>query len=219
MVGAAALNFSISFLMLITVLFRAGDIESAIKSRTGQPYIEILYNATGSTTGTALMVSYIILSLVFCAVNMVTTSSRQLYSFARDGGVPFSQTLSKVIHCSSQSFGPTILTEILKVSQRFRVPTNAIIATLTFTVILSLVLIGSDLAFNIIASLGACAILGSYIISISCITFRKMTGYKLPRTRFPLGRMGLPINILALCFLCLAFVLVRPSTQVMNREH
>lgn len=41
MVGAAALNFTIAFLMLITVLFRAGDIETAINSPTGQPYIEV----------------------------------------------------------------------------------------------------------------------------------------------------------------------------------
>jgi amino acid transporter len=94
------------------------------------------------------------------------------------------------------------------VSKRTSIPTNAIIATLTFTVLLSLVLIGSDTAFNIIASLGASAILSSYIISITCISYRKITGYKLPKTRFPLGKFGLPINILALCFLWLAFVLV-----------
>ena len=101
MVGAAALNFTISFLMLLTVLFRAGNINDAINSPTGQPYIEILLNATGSVAGTAVMVAYIILSLMFCAINMVTTSSRQLYSFARDGGTPFSPWLAKV--CSVPS--------------------------------------------------------------------------------------------------------------------
>lgn len=79
---------------------------------------------------------------------------------------------------------------------------------MTFTILLSLVLIGSGTAFNIIASLGASAILSSYIISITCIVYRKITGYKLPTTRFPLGKAGIPINILALCFLWLAFVLV-----------
>ncbi|KAK4631191.1 hypothetical protein CLAFUW4_02390 [Fulvia fulva] len=203
MVGAAALNFSISFLMLLTVLFRAGDIEKAISSPTGQLYIEILLNTTGSVAGTAIMVSYIILSLLFCAVNMVTTSSRQLYSFARDGGLPFSKFFAKV-------------------SPRNHIPMNAVCSTLIFTVVLSLVLIGSPLAYNIIASLGAASILGSYLISISCIAYRKATGYRLPPTRFPLGRLGLPINILALCFLSLAFVLVffpaapDPKPQDMN---
>lgn len=96
MVGAAAVNFSISFLMLLTVLFRAGDIDAALNSRTGQPYIEILLNTTGSTAGTAVMVAYITLSLMFCAVNIATTGSRQLFSFARDKGLPFSRFLSKV---------------------------------------------------------------------------------------------------------------------------
>lgn len=99
MVGAAALNFTIGFLMLITLLFRAGSISDAINSPTGQPYIEILLNATGSVAGTAVMVAYVILALMFCAINMVTTSSRQLYSFARDGGLPFAKTLSKVRVC------------------------------------------------------------------------------------------------------------------------
>jgi hypothetical protein len=65
---------------LITLLFRAGSIEAAINSPTGQPYIEILLNATGSVAGTAVMVAYIILALIFCAINMVTTSFRQLYA-------------------------------------------------------------------------------------------------------------------------------------------
>ena len=189
MVGAAALNFTISFLMLLTVLFRAGNIDLDINSATGQPYIEILLNTTGSVAGTAVMVAYIILSLIFCAINMVTTSSRQLFSFARDGGVPGSRWLAKV-------------------SPGRNIPTNAIISTMGFTIVLSLILIGSDLAFNIIASIGASSILGSYIVSISTITARKIYGYKLPSTRFSLGRAGLPINILALCFLCLAFVMV-----------
>lgn len=120
---------------------------------------------------------------------MVTTSSRQLYSFARDEGLPFSKFFAKV-------------------SPRNSIPMNAVCSTLVFTVVLSLVLIGSSLAFNIIASLGAASILGSYLISISCIAYRKATGYRLPPTRFPLGILGLPINILALCFLSVAFVLV-----------
>lgn len=46
MVGAASLIFTISFLLLLIVLFRAGDITEAINSPTGQPYIDVLLNAT-----------------------------------------------------------------------------------------------------------------------------------------------------------------------------
>lgn len=41
--------------MLILLLFRAGNIEAAINSPTGQPYIGIILNATGSVAGTAVM--------------------------------------------------------------------------------------------------------------------------------------------------------------------
>ena len=190
MVGAAAFNFTISFLMLLVILFRAGDITEALESPTGQPYIAIILNATGSTAGTAVLVAYIVLALMFCATNMVTTSSRQLFSFARDGGMPYSAWLSKV-------------------SPHNNIPTNAIICTTCFTVVLSAILAGSPLAFNIIASLGAAAILGSYVISIGTITYRRIRGYKLLNTQFSLGKFGLPINIAALAFVTFAWVLVR----------
>jgi choline transport protein len=189
MVGAASLNFTISFLLLLIILFRAGDIAEAINSPTGQPYIAILLHATGSVAGTAVMVAYIIFALIFCATNMVTTSSRQLFAFARDNGLPFSPWLAKV-------------------SPTRRIPTNAIICTACFTLILSVVLAGSPLAFNIIASLGAAAILGSYVVSIGTITYRRIKGYKMLKTQFSLGRFALPINILALAFVIFAWVLV-----------
>ncbi|KAK5128107.1 hypothetical protein LTR08_004199 [Meristemomyces frigidus] len=203
MVGSAAFNFTISFLLLLVVLFRAGDVSAAIDSPTGQPYIAILLNATGSTAGTAVLVAYIILALIFCATNMVTTSSRQLFAFARDGGMPYSNWLSKI------SPGKSI-------------PTNAIICTTCFTVVLAAILAGSPLAFNIIASLGAAAILGSYIISIGTITYRRIRGYKMLNTQFSLGRFALPNNHLALCFCSFAWVLAffpavpNPTAETMN---
>ena len=98
---------------------------------------------------------------------------------------------------------------MIQVSPSKNIPINAVMSTMAFTVVLSLVLIGSDLAFNVIASIGASAILGSYIVSISTLTYRRINGYKLLSSTFSLGRLGLPINILALCFLWLAFVMVR----------
>lgn len=101
MVAAAGVNFSIGFVLLVLILFRAGDVEAAVNSPTGQPYIAILLSATRSVAGTSALVAYIILALVFCATNVVTTSSRQLFAFARDRGVPFSGWLSQVCNNAS----------------------------------------------------------------------------------------------------------------------
>jgi choline transport protein len=83
MVAAAATNFTIGFALLILILYRAGDIQAAIESPTGQPYIAILLDCTKSVSGTAILVVYMAFALLFCATNVVTTSSRQLFSFGK----------------------------------------------------------------------------------------------------------------------------------------
>ena len=190
MVGAAACNFTIGFVLLIVVLFRAGDVDAAISSPTGQPYIAIILNATQSVSGTAVLVAYMTMALLFCATNVVTTSSRQLFSFARDGGVPFSRYVAKV-------------------SETQFIPVTAIVCTIAVTVVLSLILIGSSLAFNIIASLFGVALLGSYLTSVSTLVYQRVRGHRLPTTRFSLGRFGLPINLATIAFDLFAFVIVR----------
>ncbi|KAK5689275.1 hypothetical protein LTR17_026376 [Elasticomyces elasticus] len=189
MVATAVSNFTLGFALLIMILYRAGDIQAAIDSPTGQPYIAILLNATGSVTGTAILVGYIVLALLFCATNLVTTSSRQLFSFARDQGVPFWKYLSQV-------------------SEKSHVPVRAIAATVSVTIGLSVMLTGSSLAFNIIASLGGVAILGSYLVSLSALVYQRLCGSKLPRTDFSLGRYGLPINLATIVFDLFAFIMV-----------
>ncbi|KAJ9626912.1 hypothetical protein H2203_003369 [Taxawa tesnikishii (nom. ined.)] len=179
MIFSAFLNFSISFGMLLAILYRSGDLAQALESPTGQPYIQILYNVTGSRSATGVMVAYIILSLMFCAINMVSPKSH--------------------------------------------IPTYAILATLFFTVAISLIIIGSSTAFNIIVSLGACAILASYIVSISCLLYLRIRGDDLLPSPFSLGRgPGIVINGLALAFLWLAYVMVfwpsapNPTAASMN---
>jgi choline transport protein len=77
----------------------------------------------------------------------------------------------------------------------------------TIAVLLSLVNIGSHIAFNVISSLGVGALLSSYIVSISCITLKRLRGEVLIRSSFSLGRAGLSINIFSVLFLVSAFVL------------
>ncbi|KAK3703702.1 hypothetical protein LTR37_014280 [Vermiconidia calcicola] len=203
MIGAAAINFTIGFVLLIVVLFRAGDFHDAIASPTGQPYIAILLNATQSVPGTAVLVAYMTLALLFCATNVVTTSSRQLFSFARDSGVPFSRALATV-------------------SETSLIPVRAIVCTIVVTVILSLILIGSSLTFNIIASLFGVALLSSYLTSVSTLVYQRVRGYRLPTTRFSLGRYGLLINIATIVFDLFAFVIMffppgpKPTPAAMN---
>lgn len=73
---------------------------------------------------------------------------------------------------------------------------------------LSLINIGSTVAFNIINSVGVGALMISYIICIGCLVWRKITKRQLLPTKYPVGNgsFGLATNCFALCFLVVVFI-------------
>lgn len=74
-------------------------------------------------------------------------------------------------------------------------------------VLLSLINIGSTVAFNNIAALGVVALLSSYMISISCIVIKKWRGEPLPPSKWSMGKYGIVVNILSVLYLVLVFIL------------
>lgn len=168
---------------------------------TGQPHIQILYNATQSVAGTTILASIIIIMAIFGCVNMVAACSRQLYAFARDNGVPFSASLSQV---------------------RWDIPLNSVLVSFCISVGLSLINIGSTTAFNSVASLGTCAILSSYAISISCMFVKRWRKEPLLPSKFSLGKSGIWVNGMSILYLCLAITFAffptfpHPTPDLMN---
>lgn len=90
------INGAMGLAMIIAMLYGATDIDEAINSPTGYPYIEIFYQATGSKAGTAVMTSLIIVMTLSAIVGVIAATSRMFWAFARDRGLPFWSTLSKV---------------------------------------------------------------------------------------------------------------------------
>jgi choline transport protein len=103
MIMYAVVNFGLGFTMLLAFIFVVGDVDSILSSATGQPWIQVIWNATGSRGGTIAMAAIVAAFFLFAAVNTNTTSSRQLYALARDGGLPFSGWICRV----SIGLGPT----------------------------------------------------------------------------------------------------------------
>jgi amino acid transporter len=135
-----------------------------------------------------LTIPLLLLQYFFCAVNQVTTSSRQVYAFARDKGLPCHAFLSRVQPGTG-------------------VPANSVYVTLIFTCLIALIIIGSPPAFNIILSVSATGLFTSYIVVISAVLAKKLRGETFPPSRFNVGRkFGIFANVAALCFLSVAFV-------------
>jgi choline transport protein len=72
------------------------DGPSVLSTPTGYPYIQIFYNVTGSLAATNAMTALILILGFFGNVTVMAGSSRQLFAFARDEGMPFSKWIAKV---------------------------------------------------------------------------------------------------------------------------
>ncbi|KAK8127243.1 amino acid transporter [Apiospora sp. TS-2023a] len=105
---------------------------------------------------------------------------------------------------------------------RFNLPINSIMTTLIFTILLTLIAIGSPVAFNTLTSLGGTAIMSSYICSIGCVLWRRITHKPLLPSKLSLGRYGLFINLVSMLFLIVTFVFSffppspNPTPDLMN---
>lgn len=198
MVATAIVNYIMGWLMTITIMSTLGDITSILSTPTGQPYIQVVLNATQSRVGTSILTATVAVILLFAAVNLVTTSSRQLFAFARDRGLPFSKTLAYV-------------------RPGWDIPLNAVLATLAISTLLSLIIIGSSIAFNVIVSIGQVGTVASYIVPIACMLRKRLVSEPLLPSRFDLGRGGIYVNTVALCFLVIAFVF--PFFPMMNHPN
>jgi amino acid transporter len=98
---SVVINGAMGLAMIIAMLYSATDIDAAIESPTGYPYIEIFHQATGSRGGTAAMTALIIVMTLSAIVGVIAATSRMFWAFARDRGLPFWPTLSKVCFLSS----------------------------------------------------------------------------------------------------------------------
>lgn len=58
---------------------------------SGYPIVDVIYETTGSYAATCVLISFLIVLLFFSAVSTVASSSRQIWSFARDHVSPKSQ--------------------------------------------------------------------------------------------------------------------------------
>ena len=141
-------------------------------------------------------------------MNCVMTSSRQLWAFARDKGTIISPRSSpSPSNLSLPTPGIPFHTFFARVASD-GLPRNAVVLTLTFASLLSLIIIGSSTAFNVFLSFGNAGIMTSYTVIIACLIYRRFDGNRFPETKFSLGQLGLPINCAALAYLVIALTFV-----------
>jgi amino acid transporter len=112
-----------------------------------------------------------------------------MFAFARDHGLPFAKVLSYV-------------------RPDWEIPLNAVVVCFVCTALLSLINLGSVVAFNAILSIGVVALLTSYVTSIGCILIKRIRGEPLVARRWDLGvPLGWFCNVVGFIYVTLAFVM------------
>lgn len=81
--------------MIITFCFCITDLETLLSLPLGFPFVEVFRTATGSTTGASLMSIVVIVLTICTCTSGLAAASRQVFAFARDEGLPASNTWKK----------------------------------------------------------------------------------------------------------------------------
>lgn len=178
-------NGIMATILLIAYLFATPSVEDSLDDATGFPFLYVFGKAT-SISGVNGLTAIILLPVIFSNILFNASTSRQTFAFARDNGLPFSRWIGNV-------------------DTKRKLPVNAIALSCIISCALSLINIGSETAFNAIISLNVAALMYTYIISISCVIYRKIWHPNtLPPRRWDMGRAGLAINIIGLLYCCFA---------------
>ncbi|KAI0814706.1 putative GABA permease [Xylaria sp. FL0064] len=151
------LNGALGFAMMIAYLFCLGDLDAVLESQTtlGYPFLYVFQAGTGSTAGAAVL-GLIIVALGVCStVGALASSSRMLWSFARDRGIPLWEYFIRLHH-------------------RTLIPVYTIACTTTISVLLSLIVLGSSVAFNNIVNLSIAGLYASYLLCCTLLLWRRL---------------------------------------------
>lgn len=160
------------------------DLERVLNTPIGAPFVQILYDTTGSKAGTSVMASIVTIEMISAAIAEGACASRQVWSFARDSGLPASGWLAQV-------------------SEGFNIPVHAVLTTVCIVALISLINIGSNAALNAINSLGGISILSTYLIVVGCYIWNRSRNAKPPRGEW--SRFGMFFAIVGWCLVAPVF--------------
>lgn len=168
------------FVMLILVTLAIGDLPRAAAAET--PFTYVIRTALGGRLGGAL-VWIVIGAMWFCGLSSVTSNSRMLFAFARDGGAPGSRWMARV-------------------SERHRTPAAAIWVCVATAFALAL----WSRAYTVIVSISTIGLYAAYGLPI-VLALRARRGGWLERGPWHLGRWSRAANLVAVAWIGIISVL------------
>lgn len=187
MMTVYVLNTLLLFPAILTICYHIPDLDAALDDSTTYPAIYVMRMSMSNTWITVILAVIAFIN-VASSINYFAAVTRDLFAFARDNGMPFSRWLGTV-------------------HPQRHVPVHAGQLSCVIGALLSLIYIGSPVAFYAITSLCTVSLLMCYSMSIGSVLWRRIYApHTLPPAKFSLGhRFGIVCNILAVAFSIWAF--------------
>lgn len=154
-------------------------LAAAASGENADPIGSILKDVLGET-GARLFLVVAVVAFISCVLSLQAAASRLLHSFARDNMLPGSAWLGKI-------------------SERSKVPTNALLVASIIPMILAIVIYADPAT---LVPITAFAVLGIYIAFQSVVLaslIQRFRGWK-PAGPWNLGGLGIVVNIAALAY-------------------
>lgn len=186
-IGVSAL---FGFFLLLCLLFSIQDFAATVdpNQNYGQPVFKIFVDVFGES-GALGLVSIIILCVWHCGLFSLTSNSRMMFAFSRDGALP-------------RFFD--------HVDKRFRSPVRTVWLAAFLAFCLALPSLGSSVAFSAATSIATIGLYISYAMPILIAVIWPANFIKGP---FNLGKLSWPVGLVA-CLWVSTFLLFRAHLSV-----
>lgn len=181
MVLAVASSAVAGWALLLAITWAIPSLDGAVASSNA--FLYVLRNALGVVG--ELLVWLVLGAMWFCGLASITSNSRMLYAFARDGGLPASNALKQV-------------------SKRFASPHVAVWVSAAMAFVVAL----WAEAYSAMIALSTLALYVSYALPIGAGLWARRTGRWRVRGPWHLGRWSTVVNAIALVWVAVMGVLM-----------
>ncbi|GJN89969.1 hypothetical protein Rhopal_002958-T1 [Rhodotorula paludigena] len=201
MVGSVLISLPAGLLIILAFVFTIKDIPTIATQIF--PLTYILEQALGNKAGAAFLTVTMSTTSAACAsMSMLATSGRVIWSFALEGGIPFSRQLSKI-------------------NRQHHVPIRAMVVSVIIQCLIVLIYIGNAALFNSILVLAIALLNASYLIPNFLMLTRGRRSGTLPKAPFSLGPVLGPVcNVVAIIYeLFISVMLFLPTVRPVTGEN
>ncbi|KAJ7203783.1 APC amino acid permease [Mycena pura] len=184
---AIGVSAFLGWFLILGLLFSIQDLDRTLASPTGQPVTQIFLDTVGEDGAIVLMV-IVIGAMFFCGTFSITSNSRMMFAFARDGGIPGHRFFNYV-------------------NTQWKSPIRTVWLACFLSFCLGLPSLGSSVAFSAATSIATIGLYTSYGIPIM---LRVVYRDRFVRGPFHLGSFSYPIALVSVAwivFISIAFIL------------